>query len=57
METVYVFEMLVSAYEYTNWTNYVAPELEGSSPYLQEPTIGPYPEPTGSTPHSPSRFS
>jgi hypothetical protein len=26
------------------------PEPAGSSPYLQEPTIGPYPDPIGSTP-------
>jgi hypothetical protein len=32
-------------------TNSVAPEPEGSSPYLQQPVISPYPEPTGSTLH------
>jgi hypothetical protein len=36
-------------------TNYVAPEPEGSSPYSQQPAIGPYPEPTGSNLHSPSQ--
>jgi hypothetical protein len=30
-----------------------APEHEGSSPYSQEPAIGPYPEPTESTPDPP----
>jgi hypothetical protein len=29
----------------------VAPESACSSPYSQEPATGPYPEPTGSTPH------
>jgi hypothetical protein len=32
-------------------TNSVAPEPEGSSPYLQEPATGPYSEPNGSTLH------
>jgi hypothetical protein len=33
-----------------NWlTKSVAPEPEGSSPYSQEPTTGPYLEPTKST--------
>jgi hypothetical protein len=32
----------------------VAPEPAGSSPYLQKPATGPYPEPTESTLHSPS---
>jgi hypothetical protein len=31
------------------------PEPAGSSQYLQEPATGPYPEPTGSTQHSPSQ--
>jgi hypothetical protein len=35
-------------------TNSVGPEPEGSSPHSQEPTTGPYPEPTGSNLHSPS---
>jgi hypothetical protein len=35
--------------------NSVAPEPAGSSPYLQEPTTGPYSEPAGSTLHSPSQ--
>jgi hypothetical protein len=35
-------------------TNYVEPEPEGSSPYSQEPTTGPYPEPTESTHPLPS---
>jgi hypothetical protein len=30
-------------------TNSVVPESAGLSPYLHETTIGPYPEPTGST--------
>jgi hypothetical protein len=30
-------------------TNSVAPETGGSSPYIQEPATGPYPEPTEST--------
>jgi hypothetical protein len=30
-------------------TNYVTPEPAGSSPYLQQPATGPYPESTGST--------
>jgi hypothetical protein len=34
--------------------NSVAPEPAGSSPYLQELTTGPYPEPTVST-HTPSQ--
>jgi hypothetical protein len=33
-------------------TNYVVPEPEVSSPYLQEPTTSPYPEATESTPHT-----
>jgi hypothetical protein len=33
----------------------MVPELEGSSPYSQEPATGPYPEPTESTLHSPSQ--
>jgi hypothetical protein len=41
--------------ELINLTNSVAPEPAGSSPYLQEPDTGPYPEPTGSNPHSPSQ--
>jgi hypothetical protein len=36
-------------------TNSVAQEPEGSSLYLQEPTNGPYPDPTGSNLHSPSQ--
>jgi hypothetical protein len=46
-------------YSSTTLTNSVAPEPEGSSPepegsspYSQEPTTGPYPEPTGSNLHS-----
>jgi hypothetical protein len=34
--------------QYNLLTNSWAPELESSSPYLQETAIGPYPEPTGS---------
>jgi hypothetical protein len=30
-------------------TKSVVPEPEGSSPYLQEPATGPYPEPAGSS--------
>jgi hypothetical protein len=37
----------------SNTTNSVAPEPAGSSPYLQEPATGPYPEPTGSIRHTP----
>jgi hypothetical protein len=33
----------------------MAPEPAGSSPYLQEPTTGPYPEPTWSTLHFPNQ--
>jgi hypothetical protein len=33
-------------------TNSIVPEPAGSSPYLQQPATGPYPEPTGSTLHS-----
>jgi hypothetical protein len=33
----------------TELTNSVAPEPEGSSPWLQEPATGPYPKPTEST--------
>jgi hypothetical protein len=36
-------------------TNSVAPEPEGSSPFLQKADNGPYPEPGESTPHSPSQ--
>jgi hypothetical protein len=36
-------------------SNSVAPEPEGSLPYLQEPATGPYTELTGSTLHSPSQ--
>jgi hypothetical protein len=36
-------------------TNSVAPALEGSSPYSQEPATCHYPEPTGSNLHSPSQ--
>jgi hypothetical protein len=36
-------------------TNSLETEPEGSSPYLQEPSIGPYPEPTESTPHFPNQ--
>jgi hypothetical protein len=36
-----------------NYTNSVAPEPEGSSPYSQEPVTGPYPEPAGSNINSP----
>jgi hypothetical protein len=32
-------------------TNYMTPQHADSSPYLQEPATGPYPEPTGSTLH------
>jgi hypothetical protein len=35
-------------------TNFVVPEHESSSLYSQEPATGSYPEPTGSTLHSPS---
>jgi len=31
-------------------------ELEGSLPYLQKPTTGPYPESDESSPHSPTLF-
>jgi hypothetical protein len=34
----------------------VAPEPEGSSPYLQEPATGPYPEATEPTLHSPDNL-
>jgi hypothetical protein len=36
-------------------SNSVAPEPAGSSQYSQYPAAGPYPEPTGSTLHSPSQ--
>jgi hypothetical protein len=36
-------------------TNSVAPEPEGSSPYLQEPATGTYREPAGSNLNSPSQ--
>jgi hypothetical protein len=39
----------------TYLTNTMAPELAGSSPYLQEPATGPYPEPIESTLHAPSQ--
>jgi hypothetical protein len=48
-----IFEILV--YEII-LTNSVAPEPEGSSPYLQEPAIGPYSEPNESSLH-PQRIS
>jgi hypothetical protein len=35
----------------------MTPEPAGSSPYSQEPAIGPYPEPTESTPHPPASLS
>jgi hypothetical protein len=34
-------------------SNSVVPEPEGSSPHLQQPANGPYPEPGESTPHPP----
>jgi hypothetical protein len=36
-------------------SNFVAPEPEGSLLYSQETATGPYPEPTGTTLHSPSQ--
>jgi hypothetical protein len=35
----------------------MAPEPEGSSPHLQEPTNDPYPEPGESTPHPSNQIS
>jgi hypothetical protein len=35
-------------------TKSMAPESEGTSPYLQQPTTSPHPKPTESTLHHPS---
>jgi hypothetical protein len=37
-------------------TNYVEQEPEGSSPHLQHPATGPYPEPVESNPHTPDNL-
>jgi hypothetical protein len=34
----------------------MVPEPEDSSPHLQEPATGPYPEPTESAPHPPANL-
>jgi choline dehydrogenase-like flavoprotein len=48
---------IVSRNTVTNYlTNSVAPELAGSSPYLQETAIGSYPETAGYTLHPPANL-
>jgi hypothetical protein len=51
--TEYVKSCIPSLYSMTFYITFelsisVAPEPDGSSPYSQEPSTGPYPEPTGS---------
>jgi hypothetical protein len=40
----------------TEPTNSIALELEGSSPHSQQPSTGPYPEPTESAPPTPANL-
>jgi hypothetical protein len=56
MNLIYVSMFRLNIIRAFTWlsTNYVALKPEHSSPHLQQPATGPYPEPGESTPHPPS---